>query len=116
MPPLPDESIMVLAPFVPLFSHRVWLYAQFLLLAAMLAPRARPVTAALQVMGRARERHFTNDHRVLNRAIWSARQGSQMLLGLLLTRLVPPEATIRPPSARSSDRASRADTRCQCSP
>jgi hypothetical protein len=45
-------------------------------------------------MGLAAERHFTNDHRVLNRATWSARQGSQILLGLLLTVLVPPGATI----------------------
>jgi hypothetical protein len=40
------------------------------------------------------ERHFTNDHRVLNRAIWSARQGSRILLGLLITLLVSPGATI----------------------
>jgi len=52
------------------------------------------VTAALRVMGLATERHFTNDPRVLNRAIWSARQASRMLLGLLLTALVPPGATI----------------------
>jgi hypothetical protein len=45
-------------------------------------------------MGLAAERHFTNDHRVLNRATWSARQGSQMLCGQLITRLVPSEATI----------------------
>ena len=60
----------------------------------MLAPRARPVTAALRVMGLALERRFTNAHRVLNRATWSARQGSRMLLGLLVTLLVPPGATI----------------------
>jgi hypothetical protein len=45
-------------------------------------------------MGWAAERRFTNDHRVLNRATWSARQGSRILLGLLITRLVPPGATI----------------------
>jgi hypothetical protein len=60
----------------------------------MLAPGARTVTAALRVMGLAAERHLTNDHRVLNRATWSARHGSQMLLGLLVTLLVPPGATI----------------------
>ncbi len=84
----------MLAPFAPFFSHRVWLHAQLFLLGAMLAPGARMVTAALRVMGLARERHFTNYHRVLNRAAWSARQGSQMLLGLLITLLVPPGATI----------------------
>jgi DDE superfamily endonuclease len=40
------------------------------------------------------ERRFTNYHRVLNRATWSARQGSRILLSLLVTLLVPPEATI----------------------
>ena len=94
MPPLPEAIILVLAPFAPLFSHRVWLRAQPLLLGAMLAPGARTVTAALRVMGLSGERHFTNDHRVLNRATWSALQGSQLLLGLLITLLVPPGATI----------------------
>jgi len=40
------------------------------------------------------ERHFTNDHRVLNRATWSGRQASRMLLGLLITGLLPPGAPI----------------------
>jgi hypothetical protein len=84
----------VLAPFAPLFSQRVWLHAQRLLLGAMLAPGARTVTAALRVMGLATERRFTNYHRVLNRATWSARQGSRILLELLITLLVPAGATI----------------------
>jgi hypothetical protein len=94
MPPLPEAIILVLAPFAPLFSHRVWRHAQVLLLGAVLAPGARTVTAALRVMGLAGGRHFTNYHRVLNRAIGSARQGSRILLGLLITLLVPPGATI----------------------
>jgi DDE superfamily endonuclease len=94
MPPLPEVIILVLVPFAPLFSHRVWLHAQLLLLGAMLAPGARTVTATLRVLGLAAERHFTNYHRVLNRATWSARHGSRILLGLLITLLVPPGATI----------------------
>jgi hypothetical protein len=94
MPPLPETIIRVLAPFAPLFSRRVWCHAQLLLLGAIVAPSARTVTAALRVMGLATERRFTNYHRVLNRAMWSARQGSQVLLGLLITLLVPPGATI----------------------
>jgi DDE superfamily endonuclease len=89
MPPLPDAIILVLAPVAPLFSPRVWLHAQLLLLGALLAPGARTVTAALRVMGLAMERRFTNYHRVLNRATWSARQGSRILLGVLVTGLVP---------------------------
>jgi hypothetical protein len=94
MPPLPDAIILVLAPFAPLFAHRVWLHAQLLLLGTMLAPGARTVTAALRVMGLATEPRFTSYHRVLNRAAWSARHGSRILLGLLVTCLVPPGATI----------------------
>jgi hypothetical protein len=94
MPSLPEAILLVLAPFAPLFSQRVWLHAQRLLLGAMLAPGARTVTAALRVMGLATERRFTNYHRVLNRATWSARQGSRILLELLITLLVPAGATI----------------------
>ena len=94
MPPLPETIILVLASFAPLFSHRLWLHAEVLLVGAMLAPGARTVTAALRAMGLAGECHFTNYHRVLNRATWSARQGSRILLGLLFTLLVPPGATI----------------------
>ena len=59
----------------------------------MLTPRARTVTAALRVRGLATERRFTNDQRVLNRATWSTRQASRLLLGVLLTWLVPAGAT-----------------------
>src|SRR5919109_3591263 len=94
MPSLPEAILLVLAPFAPLFSQRVWVHAQVLLLGAILAPGPRTVTAALRIMGLALERRFTNYHRVLNRATWSARQGSRILLDLLITLLVPPGATI----------------------
>src|SRR5215510_13146949 len=89
MPHLPDAIIQVFASFAPLFSDRVWLHAQVLLLGAILTPGARTVTAALRVMGLATERHFTNYHRVLNRAVWSSRQASRVLLGVLIRLLGP---------------------------
>jgi DDE superfamily endonuclease len=95
MPPLPEAIILVLAPLAPLFSNRIWGHAQILLLGAILAPGARTVTTALRAMGLAAERRFTNYHRVLNRATWSARQGSRSLLGVLIAFLVPPGATDR---------------------
>jgi len=79
MPPLPEAIILVLAPCAPLVSERVWWHAQGLLVGAILSPGPRTVTGALRVMGRARDRHCTNDHRVLNRATWSARHGGHML-------------------------------------
>src|SRR5919198_289981 len=94
MPPLPEAIILVLAPFAPLFSRRVWGHAQILLLGAILTPGPRTVTAALRAMGLAAERRFTNDHRVLNRATWSGRQASRILLGLLITGLLPSGAPL----------------------
>jgi hypothetical protein len=37
MPSLPAEIIVVLAPFAQLFSERVWVHAQVLVLGALLA-------------------------------------------------------------------------------
>ena len=94
IPPLPEAIILILAPVAPLVSERVWRHAPVLRLGAILTPGPRTVTGALRVMGLALERHFTNDHRVLNRTTWSARQGRRILLGGLITLLVPPGATI----------------------
>src|SRR5262249_41119379 len=45
------------------------------------------VAAALRIMGLARDRHFTNYHRVLNRDAWSCLAAGQVLLGLILAVL-----------------------------
>jgi hypothetical protein len=42
------------------------------------------VTSLLRIMGLTQERCFVNYHRVLNRAVWSSRAASHVLLGLLL--------------------------------
>lgn len=94
MPSLPAEIIVLLAPFAQLFSERVWCHAQVLVVGAILAPGKRTVSSCLRVMGLAWEYHFTNYHRVLNRAQWSARQAGKILLGLIVLLLVPPGAAI----------------------
>ena len=94
MPSLPPEMIVLLAPFAQLFSDRVWLHAQVLMAGAILAPGKRTVSSCLRVMGLAGESHFTNYHRVLNRATWSALQASKILLGVLVLVCVPLGATI----------------------
>jgi hypothetical protein len=86
--------IVLLAPFAQLCSERVWLHAQVLILGALLAPGKRTVTSCLRVRGLAWEHRFTNYHRVLNRAVWSALQASKILLGVLVLVFVPPGATI----------------------
>jgi hypothetical protein len=81
---LPIEFTNLMIVFAPLFSWRVWQHAQVLLVGAILAPGKRTVTAALRVMGLSQTRHFQNYHRVLNRAVWSSRQASRLLLVLLV--------------------------------
>lgn len=94
MPSLPAEMIVLLAPFAQLFSDRVWRHAQMLVVGAVLAPGQRTVTSCLRVLGLSGERHFTTYHRVLNRAQWSTLQAGKILLGLIVTWLVPPGAVI----------------------
>jgi len=79
----------LLAAFAPLFSDRVWAHAQVLAIGAILATGTRTVTSALRIMGLSREAHFTNYHRVLNRAAWCPRTASRILLGLIVMTLVP---------------------------
>jgi hypothetical protein len=86
---LPTTMIRVLVPFAPLFSKRVWQHAQVLLAGAILAPGRRTVSSALRAMGLDQEKRFHRYHRVLNRASWSSREVSRVLLGLLVEVFVP---------------------------
>lgn len=60
----------------------------------ILAPGKRTVTAVLRVMGLSEEHQFQNEHRVLNRAVWSPHAISCLLLRLLVTTVVPSDAAI----------------------
>ena len=86
---LPTVMVQVLAPFVPLFSERVWRHAQVLLAGTILAPGKRTVTTALRVMGLGQSKQFYRYHRILNRAKWSGREAARVLLGLLVGALAP---------------------------
>jgi hypothetical protein len=81
--------VQVLAPFVPLFSERVWAHVQPLLAGAILAPGKRTVASALRAVGLQEERRFCRYHRVLSRAAWSSREASRVLLGSLVEAFVP---------------------------
>jgi len=91
---LPKKIIQVLRPFEEVFSERVWEWAKVLLIGAILAPGERTVTAILRVMGQSQEQQFQNYHRVLNRAKWSSRALSRILLHLLVRAFVPEGAPI----------------------
>lgn len=79
-----SEYTTILTAFAGLFSKRVWQHVQILLLGAILAPGQRTVAAILRIMGLSSEKHFQNFHRVLNRAIWSSREASRVLLSMLV--------------------------------
>jgi hypothetical protein len=86
---LPAVIILVLRQFELVFSERVWETAIILLVGAILAPDKRTVTACLRVMGLSQEQQFLSYHRVLNRAVWSSRQLSRILLNVLMQTFVP---------------------------
>ena len=86
---LPTRFAAVILPFAPLFFHRSWRHAEVLLIGAILAPGTRTVSRLLRITGLARERRFVNYHRVLNRAVWSPRAASCLLLRLLIGAFAP---------------------------
>jgi DDE superfamily endonuclease len=90
---LSSEICTIIGPFAPLFSTRVWQHVQLLMIGAILAPGKRTITSVLRVMGKSDEAHFTNYHRVLNRAVWSSLQASRILL-MLLVRLGAPSGPL----------------------
>lgn len=79
------EYTTILSTFASLFSKRIWQQVHLLLIGAILAPGQRTVTAVLRILGLSAEKHFQNFHRVLNRAVWSSRDASRVLLRLLVT-------------------------------
>src|SRR3982750_3717370 len=86
---LPVRLAPVILAFAPLFSQRVWQHAQALLIGAILAPGKRTVTSCRRRIGLGHEPRFGNYHRVLNRARWSSRVASRLLLGLLVRSFAP---------------------------
>ena len=84
---LPDVIVAVLSPFATLFTNPTWQKAQLLLVGAILTPGQRTVAAALRVMGRSNQDDYARYHEVLNRAVWSPREGARILLMLLLQYL-----------------------------
>ena len=85
---LPTDIIDLLKPFATVFDKRTWWKARVLLVGSILTPHLRTVTAALRVMGLSADGNFAKFHHVLNRASWSARKLSELLLALLLQHFV----------------------------
>lgn len=85
---LPEQIMLLLKVFAPVFSERVFEWVKVLVVGAILAPHQRTVSAALRVMGLSDEAQFQNYHRVLSRAAWDSLEVSQILLGLLVMAFV----------------------------
>jgi hypothetical protein len=86
---LPRKIISLLREFESVFSERIWEWVKVLVVGAMLAPGERTVAAILRVMGLGNEKHYQNYHRVLNRAKWSSRELSRILLLMLVPAGTP---------------------------
>jgi hypothetical protein len=88
------EILQLLAAFAIVFTVPTFANARVLLCGAILAPGRRTVTAALRAMGLADDPHFTNYHRVLNRAQWSMWLVSRILLQLIIQLCLPAGAPL----------------------
>ena len=89
MPTIPSELAPIILAFQPLMLNRTWQHAVVLLAGAILAPGKRTISSLLRITGRHQEKTFQNYHRVLNRAAWDLRRGSQILLRLLIQQFAP---------------------------
>ncbi len=83
------DIIALLAPFAPLCSRRTWWHVPVLVVGAILSPGRRMVSSALRAAGLAHVPTFQIYHCVLNRASWSSRSASRILLRLLVDTLAP---------------------------
>ena len=94
MPTPSAPIIQVLAVFATAFTAPTLANALVLLYGTILAPGRRTVAAALRMMGLGSSKHFTNYHRVLNRARWSPWVLSKLLLALLIQLFLAADAPL----------------------
>ena len=85
---LPETYATLIAAFAPVFTQRLWVRIQVLVVGGILAPAQRTVASVLRIMGLSEDMHFQNYHRVLNRGVWSSLRASQVLLDLLIRTFV----------------------------
>jgi hypothetical protein len=94
MLPIPETIAGVLSAFAIAFTRPTFDHVQVLATGTLLASGRRTVTTALRAVGLGWGRHFTTYHRVLNRAAWSPLRLSRILLHLLVTTFLPPDAPL----------------------
>jgi hypothetical protein len=84
MPTPSVDIIQLLSMFSIAFSRPTFKNMLVILYGTILAPGRRTVAAALRAVGLGQDKHFTNYHRVLNRANWSPWILSRLLLQLIV--------------------------------
>jgi hypothetical protein len=94
MAPVPASIGGILSAFAMAFTGPTFAHVHVLVTGTLLASGRRTVAAALRAVGLGEERHFTTYHRVLNRAMWSPLRLSRILLQLLITAFLPPDAPL----------------------
>lgn len=86
---LPGWMIPILTEFAPVIDGiSTWYKVEVLIVGAILTTGKRTVSAALRVMGMSQEKNYAKYHHVLNRAVWSGQEASEVLLRLLLKTFV----------------------------
>jgi hypothetical protein len=91
---LPDPIIAIFIHFQPLFTTPSYRKMLWLVTGTLLAHGNRTVTAALKMLGFSQEPTWSKYHHLLNRAKWSALQASAILVRLLVTTFVAPDAPL----------------------
>jgi hypothetical protein len=87
---LPSWMIPILTEFAPvIYGVSTWRKVEVLVMGAILATGKRTVSAVLHVMGLSHSAKYAQYHHVLNRAVWSGREASFVLLRLLLKTFTP---------------------------
>lgn len=94
MPSPSPEIVQLLSAFAVVFTAPTYQRALLLLYGTLLSSGRRTVTGALRALGLSESRAFGTYHRVLNRAVWSPRQVSRILLSLLIAAFVPAGAAL----------------------
>ena len=94
MPAPAPEIVALLAVFAPAFTARTFARALVLLRGTLPAVGPRTVTAALRAVGRGDDSAFGAYHRVLSRARWSPLTLSRLVLGLIVTACLAPDAPL----------------------
>lgn len=94
MPNPSPEIVQLLSAFAVVFTAPTYQRVLTLIYGTILSSGRRTVTSALRAMGLSESRQYSIYHRVLNRAVWSPRELSRILLALLIQAFVAPGAPL----------------------